>query len=175
MFTKNCQQCHQIAGQGTVIGPQLDGIGERGMERLIEDVLDPNRNVDPISERPFILKDGRVLSGLFRRQEGKKTVIAESTGKETSFDENQVEQKQPSANSLMPSNVGSTMPESEFYDLLAYLLSQRTREPRAARNDGELVAGLEACLDKLKEPPSGEPAGSLLPSHFASTRRWPFA
>src|SRR5205823_1098758 len=46
-FVKTCAICHQIAGQGKVIGPQLDGIGSRGLDRLIEDVLDPNRNVDP--------------------------------------------------------------------------------------------------------------------------------
>ncbi len=128
VFAKNCQQCHQIAGQGTVIGPQLDGIGERGMERLIEDVLDPNRNVDPnFKTTVYVFKDGRILSGLFRRQEGKKIVIADSTGKETSFDESQVESKEPSPNSLMPSNVGTAISEVEFYDLLGYLLSQRTR------------------------------------------------
>lgn len=128
VFVKNCQTCHQIGGQGTLIGPQLDGIGERGMERLLEDVLDPNRNVDPnFKTTVYVMKDGRVLSGLFRRQEGKKIVIADSNGKEISFEENAVEQKQASPNSLMPSNVGTTMPETEFYDLLAYLLGQRTR------------------------------------------------
>jgi putative heme-binding domain-containing protein len=128
VFAKNCAQCHQIGGQGAVIGPQLDGIGERGMERLIEDVLDPNRNVDPnFKTTVYILKDGRVLSGLFRRQEGKKITIADSNGKELSFEESAVEQKQASPNSLMPSNVGTSMLETDFYDLLAYLLAQKTR------------------------------------------------
>jgi putative heme-binding domain-containing protein len=128
VFVKNCQQCHQIGGQGTLIGPQLDGIGERGLERLLEDVLDPNRNVDPnFKTTVYVMKDGRVLSGLFRRQEGKKIVIADSNGKEISFEEDAVEQKQASPNSLMPSNVGTSMPEADFYDLLAYLLQQRTR------------------------------------------------
>lgn len=128
VFVKNCQQCHQIGGEGPVIGPQLDGIGERGMERLLEDVLDPNRNVDPnFKTTVYVLKDGRVLSGLFRRLEGKKIVIADTNGKEISFDEESVDQKQASPNSLMPSNVGSSMPEKEFYDLMAYLLGQRTK------------------------------------------------
>jgi putative heme-binding domain-containing protein len=128
VFVKSCQNCHQIAGQGSVIGPQLDGIGERGVERIIEDVLDPNRNVDPsFRTSVFIMKDGRVLSGLFRRQEGKRIVIADATGKELSFDESQVEEKQTSTNSLMPSDVGTTMPEQDFYDLLSFLISQRTR------------------------------------------------
>src|SRR5262249_54137899 len=46
VFEKACGVCHQLDGKGAVVGPQLDGIGNRGLERLIEDVLDPNRNVD---------------------------------------------------------------------------------------------------------------------------------
>ena len=46
VFEKTCAACHRLAGQGTKIGPELDGIGQRGLDRLLEDVLDPNRNVD---------------------------------------------------------------------------------------------------------------------------------
>src|SRR5262249_4773599 len=71
VFTKHCAACHQIAGKGTIIGPQLDGIGNRGLDRLLEDVLDPNRNVD-VAFRTTTLRmtDGRVLSGLVRSDEG---------------------------------------------------------------------------------------------------------
>ena len=33
-------------GKGNRIAPQLDGIGSRGLERLLEDTLDPRRIVD---------------------------------------------------------------------------------------------------------------------------------
>jgi hypothetical protein len=33
--------------QGGNIGPQLDGIGGCGLERVVEDIIDPHRNVDP--------------------------------------------------------------------------------------------------------------------------------
>src|SRR5262249_21129052 len=42
VFVKNCAVCHQIGGKGAVIGPQLDGIGNRGVERVAEDILDPS-------------------------------------------------------------------------------------------------------------------------------------
>src|SRR5262249_5804068 len=47
VYEKNCATCHQLNGKGTKVGPQLDGVGARGLDRLLEDVLDPNRNVDP--------------------------------------------------------------------------------------------------------------------------------
>src|SRR5581483_9846088 len=77
-FKRHCAACHQIQGQGALIGPQLDGIGQRGLERILEDVLDPNRNVDQAFRASlFVLDDGRVLSGLFRREEGTQVVIAD--------------------------------------------------------------------------------------------------
>src|SRR5262249_43280966 len=39
VFEKHCANCHQIGGKGAKIGPQLDGIGVRGLDRLLEDVL----------------------------------------------------------------------------------------------------------------------------------------
>ena len=57
--------------QGGVVGPHLDGVGNRGLERLIEDVLDPSRNVDPSFRYSTVsLKNGEVFSGLQRREEG---------------------------------------------------------------------------------------------------------
>ena len=46
VFAKNCASCHQLEGQGARVGPQLDGVGLRGLDRVLEDTLDPNRNVD---------------------------------------------------------------------------------------------------------------------------------
>ena len=50
-------------GSGGLVGPQLDGIGNRGLERLVEDVLDPNRNVDRAFRTHLLtLKNGDVIT-----------------------------------------------------------------------------------------------------------------
>lgn len=125
IFTQNCAVCHQVDGTGALIGPQLDGIGGRGLERILEDTLDPNRNVD-INFRTHILvlKDGDVVSGLFRREEGELMVLADSTGKEITVPKNQIESRRESETSLMPANFGDIIPEKELNDLLAFLLSK---------------------------------------------------
>ena len=69
VFEKNCAACHQLEGKGARIGPQLDGVGVRGVDRLLEDTLDPNRNVDQAFRvTTLALHDGRVTSGLLLRQ-----------------------------------------------------------------------------------------------------------
>jgi putative heme-binding domain-containing protein len=125
VFTQNCAVCHQIDGNGALIGPQLDGIGGRGLERILEDTLDPNRNVDVnFRTHIIVLKEGDVLSGLFRREEGELLVLADSTGKEITVPKKEIESRRESETSLMPANFADIIPEKEFQDLMAFLLSK---------------------------------------------------
>jgi putative heme-binding domain-containing protein len=129
VFQKSCANCHQIGGKGAKIGPQLDGIGIRGVERLLEDTLDPNRNVDQAFRRTILnLKKGGVVSGLLLKQEGEVLVLADEQGKEVRVPEKDVEEKTVSQMSPMPANFADQIQEAEFYDLLAYLLTQRVAD-----------------------------------------------
>lgn len=128
LFVKNCAACHSIDGQGGNVGPQLNGIGQRGLERLCEDILDPNRNVDhAFRSTLLVLKDGEVTSGLFRREEGEVVVLAESTGKEISVPKKDIAERRVSETSLMPENFGELLTAEEFNHLMAYLLSKKAQ------------------------------------------------
>lgn len=128
LFEKNCAVCHQVGGKGQKIGPQLDGIGARGLARLVEDVLDPNRNVDPAFRTTTLqMSDGRVLVGLVRRNEGETIVLADNKGKEFIVAKADIDDQQLSTLSLMPANVGETITAEEFQHLLAFLLSQQAK------------------------------------------------
>lgn len=127
LFTKNCANCHQIAGKGALIGPQLDGIGLRGRDRILEDVLDPNRNVDVAFRSTTLqMNDGRVVTGLVRREEGALLVLADPLGKEFTVPKADVEEAKQTQISLMPANVGETITPADFADLATFLLEQKT-------------------------------------------------
>jgi len=136
IFTLNCQPCHQIDGAGNVVGPQLDGVGGRGLERLLEDVLDPNRNVDPAFHTAIIsLRDGEAVSGLFRREEGEAIVLANGAGKEVSVPKKDIVERRDSTTSLMPENFGEVIPPPDFNDLMAFLLAHGPKaEAKQDRN-----------------------------------------
>jgi putative heme-binding domain-containing protein len=130
VFEKTCAACHQLGGKGARVGPQLDGIGERGPDRLLEDILDPNRNVDQSFRTTQLgLKNGQIVSGLLLREEGRILVLADQQGKEQRIDRDSVEERRMAQISPMPANVLELIPEAEFYDLLAYLLSQKEARP----------------------------------------------
>ncbi|HZW31129.1 MAG TPA: c-type cytochrome, partial [Isosphaeraceae bacterium] len=126
VFEKNCANCHQLGGKGAKVGPQLDGIGSRGLDRLVEDILDPNRNVDQAFRATNLaLANGQVVSGLLLREEGEVLVLADAQGKEVRVPKSSVEERQTSPLSPMPANLAEQIPEGDFYRLLAYLLSRR--------------------------------------------------
>ena len=127
LFTKTCAACHQIAGKGKKVGPNLDGIGNRGLDRLVEDILAPNRNVDVAFRSSTIVTDqGKVLNGLVKQTEGARLILVNSKGEEISVATDSVEQNVLSNLSPMPANFGETLTEEQFRQLLAYLLSLRS-------------------------------------------------
>ncbi|QDU78832.1 Membrane bound L-sorbosone dehydrogenase [Polystyrenella longa] len=126
LYKKHCSVCHKIGSEGALVGPQLDGIGGRGMERIIEDILDPNRNVDTMFRSTTIITDeGKIITGLIRREEGTNLILVDNKGKEFAVALDEIDEQITSRNSLMPENVSELMNESEFQDLVAYLLTQR--------------------------------------------------
>lgn len=126
LFVQHCAPCHQLNGEGGMIGPQLTGIGNWGPNALAEKILDPNRNVSE-SFRNYIIKtrDGKTLTGLFRREEGETLVFADVTGKEFSIARSNIAEQTASEFTLMPGNFGEILSQEEFDKLLSYLLKQK--------------------------------------------------
>lgn len=124
VFRQHCSTCHSIGNDGGAIGPQLDGVGKWGPRALAEKILDPNRNVsEAFRNYTITMKDGKVMSGLFRREEGQVIVFADMTGKEFSVAKNEIAEQKPSKYTLMPDHFGNVLSQEELNALLQYLLS----------------------------------------------------
>jgi len=129
VYKTNCAACHKIGETGNLVGPQLNGIGVRGHDRLLEDILDPNRNVDA-AFKVFIytMKDGDIVTGMKLREEGKLLVLADAQGKEVKIATADIAETRPSALSPMPANFAEVITEKDLFDLLAFLLAQKQAE-----------------------------------------------
>ncbi len=129
IFKKQCAICHQLDGEGEKIGPQLDGVGIRGPARLLEDILDPHRNVDAaFRSKILVLDSGRTLSGLIRRHEGNVLILADQQGKEIRVPIDQITLQKDSTLSLMPTNVADKLTPEELYGLIDYLRTKANRQ-----------------------------------------------
>ncbi len=126
IFRTHCAACHRIGVTGNLVGPQLDGVGVRGLERLLEDLLDPNRAVDPAFRLHFVKqKNGSLLAGLFRREQEGQLYFADAAGQEHAVAKSDIAEDQVSEFSLMPAGFGELLPEKDLNDLLAYLLARK--------------------------------------------------
>ncbi len=125
VFASVCIACHRLHGNGGLIGPNLDGIRSRGPQRLVEDILDPNRNVDPLFHLNIMeTSDGQTLTGMNLREEDGKLVFTDAVGQPQSIAKDRVKTKTKSLLSLMPAGFENIIPEKDFQDLLSYLLAE---------------------------------------------------
>ncbi|GAG27247.1 unnamed protein product, partial [marine sediment metagenome] len=124
LFQKQCEICHQMSGQGKKFGPDLDGIGVRGLDRLLEDLLDPSRNVDPAFQTTIVITErGLAHTGLALRDEGVVLLLVDSEGKELRIPHDEIDERFASALSPMPAAMQKTLTDEEFDHLLRFLLS----------------------------------------------------
>lgn len=123
LFNMHCNACHRkytLSG----IGPQLHGIGKRGAEALAEKILDPNRNIsEAFRNYTITLKDGKVQTGIYRRDEGAVIVFADLTGREFSVPRKNIASQTPSKYTIMPDHFGTTLSQQDFNLLINYLLT----------------------------------------------------
>ena len=128
LFQKHCAGCHRVTSDGARVGPDLKGVGRRGFDRLLEDLLDPHRNVDPNFRRTTVVTTGgEILSGLLIQGKGSARLLIDQQGKEVKLDKTEIDEAIVSPLSAMPTGLAGHLKPAEFYDLMAYLLSLRAR------------------------------------------------
>jgi putative membrane-bound dehydrogenase-like protein len=126
VFKTHCAICHKIGNEGNVVGPQLEGAGQRGIERLCEDILDPHRAVDPMFRMHLVTqKDGTVHAGLIRRDDAGSLVLVNATGQEITVAKDTIAKDELAPVSLMPATFGLSIPEADFHNLLAWLAAMK--------------------------------------------------
>ena len=134
LFAERCALCHKLGDQGKVIGPQLEGVGSRGIARLCEDILWPDRNVDEAFHITLLaLENGESLSGLVTERTADSLMFTDQTGKQRRILVADIEQEKQSKLSLMPGNFEETMTNDELAALIGFLRKQAgIKTPAAA-------------------------------------------
>ncbi len=122
MYRQHCAACHQFGKEGNLVGPQLDGVRQRGAARLCEDILAPNRNVDrAFRQTSLLLADDSVISGLVRDESDGSVTLVSQDGKSQSIPAAAVSQRRESTLSLMPSNFAELLNDQQLASLVKFL------------------------------------------------------
>ena len=65
VFSKTCQQCHKLYGEGGTIGPDLTGSNRSDLEYLLSNIIDPSAEVARDYRMSVVRDQGRaVITGI---------------------------------------------------------------------------------------------------------------
>ena len=123
-----CYKCHQFAGSGGIVGPDLTGLSRRYTNQyLLETLIDPNKEISSQYQATlFELEDGRMITGRVANLNNNKYMVQEdmiTPGKLTNVDRDAIMSSKPSSVSPMPEDLLDSFTQDEILDLLAYLRS----------------------------------------------------
>lgn len=128
VFKNVCGTCHQMYGEGGILGPDLTGSNRANREYILLNIIDPNFDV-PDGYKMIILKtkNNRVLAGTIAEEDEQKVVLKSVTGKEIVL-KNEIKDRQKLAISMMPEGILETISKKEFYALIKYLQTEEQTE-----------------------------------------------
>jgi putative heme-binding domain-containing protein len=143
-----CSRCHQVRGQGGLIGPDLSNLIHRDYDSVLRDIRFPSAALNPDYLSTVVsLKDGRVLTGTLRSQGG-KIFIGDADGKELAVTRDDVESMGHSAISIMPEGLDKKLTADELRDLLTFLLTEPMK-PAPLERDGAPLPRKKSEVNKL--------------------------
>jgi len=121
IFSKTCQQCHKLFGEGNSIGPDLTGYNRAEIGYLLMKIVDPNAQVAKDYTLSIVTtQDGRVITGIIVERSANRLIVQTATERITLAKEN-VETVEDSPLSIMPEGQLDALTKNQVRDLIAYL------------------------------------------------------
>ncbi|MDA1038758.1 MAG: c-type cytochrome, partial [Planctomycetota bacterium] len=122
VFKEQCGKCHMHSGEGGKVGPELTGMAVHPAHELLIHILDPNRSVEG-NYRAYTVTtdDGRVVTGLLAAESKTAIQLVDAEGKRVAVQRSEIDEFQPSPNSLMPVGFEKQIRPEAFADLMSFL------------------------------------------------------
>ena len=125
VFVKTCAACHQFAGEGQRVGPELTGVRLQPAEAILLHILVPDAEIYPgFTAYDVETKDGRSLTGLLTSDTPTSVTLRAAQGVEETILRSNLAKLTSSSTSLMPNELEKTMTRQELADLMAFLKGQ---------------------------------------------------
>jgi putative heme-binding domain-containing protein len=155
-----CSKCHQLRGEGGMIGPDLSNLPQRDYASVLRDITKPSYAINPDFVSYSVVTDsGRVLTGSIRSH-GEELIVGHQDGKETRIARGEVEALHPDSVSIMPEKILETLGSDALRDLLTFLLTEPPSMPNygplpppAPRSSEEVEAVLAGAQESVSTRP----------------------
>ncbi len=123
IYLSKCSTCHRIAGQGNALGPDLETVRNSGKDKLLTNILDPNREV-AASFMAFIVEtsDGDSQVGIIISETPAAVTLRMAGGMESTISRAQIKSMRSAGQSMMPEGLEEGMSKQDLADLMEYVL-----------------------------------------------------
>jgi putative membrane-bound dehydrogenase-like protein len=124
VFQQRCQSCHRTGSEGFAVGPDLAGARSGGKEKLLINILDPNREV-PSNYFGYVVdtKEGDSYSGLIGNETASSVTIRQPLGLEVVVPRSRIARMQAQRLSLMPEGLEEGLTHQDLADLVDFILA----------------------------------------------------
>ena len=122
----NCHQCHQIAGHGVNLGPDICAVFERYKgDKLLRQILEPSAEIhEKYQNQKLVLLDGRTVTGVIVKEEAGEYHVMQNLLTPTTVTRvriKDVDEKVVSKTSPMPVGLVNVLTRQEVLDLVSFL------------------------------------------------------
>ena len=131
----SCAGCHQLAGEGVNLGPDLAKLPPdySGVD-VLDHILDPSKKIDKKYQSSlFVLTSGKTIVGLVVEETDDTFRVLDnpsSPDKQTVINKSDIDQREVSTVSIMPKGVLNKLTREEILDLLAYVIAGGDKESK---------------------------------------------
>ena len=124
VYRKNCVNCHRVGGEGHEVGPNLASIRTKTPEEIMQQILDPNRLVEPrYFTYQILTTSGRTVEGMLDAANETSITLRRDEGKTETVLRTNIDRIFCSGASLMPEGLEKSIDLHQMADLLAFLRS----------------------------------------------------
>lgn len=140
VFQKSCAVCHKLDGMGHEVGPELAMVVNKGRGWLLQEILDPSRNLDGRYAQVVVsTKKGQTYSGLVGSENASSVTLKMQEGRTQSILRSEIEEWATPGKSLMPEGLEKDIQPEAMANLIAWLQSRSVPSKVVAGNSPRLV------------------------------------
>jgi len=122
VFEKQCAQCHELEGQGYVVGPKLSDSMGKPDESVVIQLLQPSLNITPGYRNYAVMTTGGwVFTGILAAETATSITLRREKGVEETILRKDIEEMKASQLSLMPDNLAEEIGPQDMAHLFGYV------------------------------------------------------
>ena len=125
-----CINCHKIAAEGKLVGPDLTEIGGKlSREAMYAAILAPSAGISHNYENYQLLTtSGRTVSGVLVNRTEQETTLRDAEAVEHTFAADEIDIFQKSEVSLMPADLQRNLKKEDLINLVEYLMTLKPKK-----------------------------------------------